>query len=98
MREVITSRAVWDRIEALECFLVDELKLSEEAALGRSLRMRKFIASLCNEADYPLCRFKQWQMLGYRCAVFEKSWVFAYEIVPEGVIVRDMSHTATLVE
>ena len=98
MREVTISDVVLERLEELEYFLIDELKLSEEAALKRSRRMRKFIASLANPADYPLCRFKKWQELGYRCAVFEKSWVFAYEIFDGGVIVRDMSHTDLLLK
>ena len=98
MRKVNISDAVVERLEELEFFLIDELKLSEEAALKRSQRMRKFIASLSNQSDYPLCRFKKWRELGYRCAVFEKSWIFAYEVFEGGVIVRDMSHTAILAE
>jgi len=98
MREVNISYEVLERLEELEHFLIDELKLSEKAALKRSSRMREFITSLSNQADYSLCRFKKWRELGYRCAVFEKSWVFAYEIFNEGVIVRDMSHTSILTE
>ena len=98
MREVTVSDEVWRKIKELEYFLIDELKLSEEAAYRRSDRMRAFVASLSMPADYALCRFKKWQELGYRCAMFEKSWVFAYEIFDDGVIVRDMSHTAMLVE
>ena len=97
MREVIISVAVEQRVEELERYLVDELKLSEEAALNRSRRMRMFIASLSNPADYALCRFKRWRMLGYRCAVFEK-WIFAYEVFDGGVIVQDMAYGATFVE
>ena len=78
--------------------MVIELKLSEEAAFQRIERMRQFIGSFGNMADYALCRFNKWRVLGYRCAVFEKRWVFAYEIINEGVIVRDLSHTATLTE
>ena len=98
MRKVIISGVVQQRIEELERYLVDELKLSEEAALRRSQRMRVFIASLSNPGDYALCRFKRWRTLGYRCVVFEKSWIFAYEIFDGGVIVRDMSHTSMLAE
>jgi hypothetical protein len=79
-------------------YLVDELKISEEVACKRVGRIRTFLASLSNPADYALCRFKKWRELSYRCAVFEKDWVFAYEIFDGGVIVRDMSHTALLVE
>jgi len=95
MRDVIISEVVQQMIDELEFYLVDELKLSEEAALNRSWRMRKFVASLSHPVDYALCRFKRWRALGYRCAVFE-SWVFAYEIVDGGVIVRDMAYGTTL--
>lgn len=98
MREVRISDSVRDRITDLETYLVDDLKLSEEAALRRSGQMRKFVRNLCNNVDYPLCRFKKWCVLGYRCAVFEKDWVFAYEVFEDGVIVRDMSHTSLLKE
>jgi len=30
--------------------------------------------------------------------VFEKNWIFAYEIYDGGVIVRDMAHATTLAE
>lgn len=96
MREVRVSGLVRDKIAELESYLINELKLSEEAALHRSARMRAFVHAFRNEADYPLCRFKKWKALGYRCAVFEKSWVFAYEIFEDGIIVRDLSHTSLL--
>ncbi len=42
-------------------------------------------------------RFLPWRDAGWRCTVFE-GWVFAYEVVPEGVIVRDMSHGSLLTD
>lgn len=96
MRKVLVSNLVDEKIESLEYYMLDVLKLSEEAALKRSQRMRTFIHELALPADYSLCRFKQWRSLGYRCAVFEKDWVFAYEIFSNGIIVRDMSHTTML--
>lgn len=98
MREVLIADTVLNRISELRIYLVEELKLSREAALNRTERMDDFLRSLGNAADYPLCRFRKWCSLGYRCAVFEKDWVFAYELFDEGVIVRDMSHTALLTE
>ncbi len=96
MREVLVSDAVLDKVADLRIYLVEQLKLSWEAAHKRTDRIDGFIIALGNEADYPLCRFKKWQVLGYRCAVFEKDWVFAYEVFEDGVIVRDMSHTSLL--
>jgi len=98
MREVIIPRSLWGKIENIRNYLIFELQLSEMAAEVRINRMEKFLANLSNPADYALCRFKKWRVLGCRCVVFEKSWIFAYEIFDGGVIVRDMAHTATLVE
>ena len=98
MREVRISGQVMNKIDELESFLKNELMLSKEAARKRSNRMRKFISSFSNEGNYPLCRFKKWRILGYRCAVFEKTWIFAYEVFDGGIIVQDMSNTALLFE
>ena len=97
MREVRISSIVRSKITELESYLINDLKLSETAALSRSNRMRDFVRSLSNNVDYPLCRFYKWRKLGYRCAILEKDWVFAYEIFEHGIIVRDMSHTSILV-
>ena len=98
MREVVISQTAQDKIDDLELFLKDVLKLSKEAAKRRCSRMDELFESLAGVADYPLCRFKKWCKLGYRCAVFEKDWVFAYETYEDGVIVRDMSHTSLLAD
>ena len=98
MHKVIISDNLWIKIGEIKHYLLYELKLSEVAAEARIQRMEDFVSSLSFPADYALCRFKKWRELGYRCAVFEKSWVFAYEIFDEGVIVRDMSHATMLIE
>jgi hypothetical protein len=96
MFKVFVADTVWAKIEDLENYLIDELKLSEVAALQRTDRMRQFLKSISPVLRYPICRFREWCNLGYRCAVFEKSWVFAYEEFDEGIIIRDMSNTALL--
>ena len=96
MRKVFIPNSLWYKIDEIKEYLIFELKLSEEAAENRINRMETFVYKLSNPVDYALCRFKKWRELGYRCAVFEKSWVFAYEIFENGVIVRDISHTAEL--
>jgi len=98
MRTVVISDTVQEKIANLRKYLLNELKLSREAAHARTNRMDVFLLSLGYPVDYPLCRFRRWQALGYRCAVFERSWIFAYEVFQDGIIVRDMSHTAILAE
>lgn len=96
MRKVVISEVVSGKIEELEHFLIDELQLSEPAALKRSGRLRNFVLKLRNDTvDYRLCRFKRWRTLGYRC-VQTGGWVFAYETFEDGIIVRDMAHGAAL--
>ena len=96
MSNIFVADTVWAKIANLENYLIYELQLSETAALQRTNRMRLFMKNISLIVRYPICRFKQWCELGYRCAVFEKSWVFAYEEFDNGIIVRDMSHTALL--
>jgi hypothetical protein len=98
MREIRISDAVMDEVSNLRIYLIEQLKLSRNAAQKRVDRIDGFLLSLANEVDYPLCRFKKWRIMGYRCVVFEKDWVFAYEIFEDGIIVRDMSHTSLLTE
>ena len=95
MRDVIISREVWNKIADLRSYLTVDLKLSEEAAMSRMDRMGDFLKAQGNPGD-SLCRFKKWRLLGYRCVVFEKQWVFAYEVVKQGIIIRDMSNGALL--
>lgn len=98
MRKVGISQNVEKQILNLRTFLLEEWKLSENAAYQRTARMNLFLKSLGGIADYPLCRFKKWRNLGYHCVVFEKNWVFAYEILEDGIIIQDMSHTNLLRE
>lgn len=98
MRKVIVSAQVTSQLSDLKNYLKNELKLSQQAALEHNNRFLEYINSLSAEVDHPLCRFKRWRRLGYRCAVFEKQWVLAYQIVQEGVIVRDLTNTALLIE
>jgi len=61
MRTVVVSDTVQEKIENLRNYLLNELKLSREAAKARTYRMDVFLLSLGYPADYPLCRFKKWQ-------------------------------------
>ncbi|GHV02159.1 hypothetical protein FACS1894159_10830 [Bacteroidia bacterium] len=102
MREVYTcvkyifQMRFWTNCQTLIRILRYDPKLSKDAARKRSDDMRKFVRSLEAEADYALCRFKRWRVLGYRCAAFDKMWVFAYEIFDQGIIIRDMDNVALL--
>lgn len=98
MREVIVSPTVLGKLSNLVSYLKDDIKLSEEAAQAYRGRFIEFIRTFSAEINHPLCRFKRWCKLGYRCAVFEKDWVLAYEVFDQGIIVQDMSNTSILKE
>ena len=66
MRKVRISEVVWDKIDDLADYMVDEFKLPEDAAMRRIDRLLDFLDRLSNPGDYALCRFKQWRALGYR--------------------------------
>lgn len=97
-RNIIVSALVLDKLAELVAYLKNDLQLSEEAALAYRDRFLEYIRSFGAEVDHPLCRFKKWCPLGYRCAVFEKHWVLAYERTERGIIVQDMANTALLQE
>ena len=94
MREVIVSPIVLGKVS----YLKDDIKLSEEAAQAYRGQFVQFIMTCSAEINHPLCQFKRWCKLGYRCAVFEKHWVLAYQILDEGIIIQDMCHTVILKE
>jgi len=98
MRKVRISNNVWKKFDELADYLSDEYKLSEYTVMKRIDKMLVFLLSLSAPADYALCRFKRWRTLGYRCVVFEKRWIFAYEDFEGGIIVQDMAHVAILSE
>jgi len=98
MCEIIIPERLWSKIGAIKSYLINELKLSEEAAISRINRMEDFVTSFGFSTAYPLCRFSKWRALGYRCAVFERDWIFAYEVFENGIIIRDLAHTATLIQ
>jgi hypothetical protein len=77
MRKVVVTKTVRKKIKSLRAYLLFELNLSKDAAHKRIDRMKIFLQSLsCEVANYPLCRFKKWRNLGYRCVVFEKKLDF----------------------
>ena len=96
MQKVSLSDSVFYKIRELKDYLLNVLKLSETGADVRINRIEKFLKSFDGIVNYPLCRYKRWRNLGYHCVTFE-SWVFAYEILEDGIIIQDMKHSATLI-
>ncbi len=97
MRKVIVSTRVQNGINDLKVFLTQEYRMSRKAANARIDRIYASLVAPGSPGDHALCRFRAWREAGYRCISFE-GWVFAYEVVPQGVIVRDMSHGKLLTD
>jgi plasmid stabilization system protein ParE len=98
MRKVIISRLVDEQLSEIERYLQHKLHFSKQAARRRSDKIRGSVLRLHNPVfDTALCRFRRWHVLGYRCISFD-GWVFAYEIVVDGVIVQDMAHSSVLAD
>ncbi len=91
MRKVLISGSVKSKITELNLFLTQEYRMSQSAANVRMERMLRFVNSLSAPVSHAPCRFRKWREAGYHCAPFE-GWVFAYEVFPDGIIIRDMSH------
>ncbi len=91
MRKVIVSETVMRKLADLDFYMQRELKFSKQAARKRIARIDSVLSSLSAPVRHALCRFRRWHEAGYSCIALE-GWVFAYEIFPDGVIIRDMAH------
>ena len=45
---------------------------------------------------YPLCRHRQYFKRMYRCAVFEKSYIFIYKIEKNRIVIYNITHVKRL--
>lgn len=96
LRHVVVAPQAYEKIAEITTYLRDELKFSEFAALRYESRFTSVIAGLAVPADYALCRFPRWKRLGYRCVAVDHQWIIAYQVLPEGIIVREIENAANL--
>jgi hypothetical protein len=98
MRKVVFSDAVNMRLFDLERYLQHELHFSKPAARRRSQHIRNYVFRLRNPMfNTARCRSRKWHALGYHCISFD-GWVFAYEYILDGVVVRDMMHSSLIAD
>jgi plasmid stabilization system protein ParE len=60
--------------------------------------INEFLQKLGNGFALAKCRRKKWREKGYRYAVFDRCWVFAYQIYDDRVIIHDMEYTANITD
>jgi plasmid stabilization system protein ParE len=93
--KVLMSRRALNSLKKLSDYISEEIKMPE-TALRYETKMRTFAKSL---GDFPLkhpeCRFKKLKSKAYRCATFDKKWIFIYS-VSDVVIIRDVKFGAII--
>jgi plasmid stabilization system protein ParE len=68
-----------------------------ETAQKYRRKLYEFGNSLVNFTNkYPLCRHTVYKSRNYRCAVFDKSWVFVYKLVKKRLIIYYVIHSSLL--
>lgn len=95
MKPVEISDTVMSRINELFIFIVNEYK-APETAHHRVEQIREFLQSLSGNFLLAKCRRKIWHQLGYRCAIFDHAWVFAYQVYDDKVIIHDMEYASNI--
>ncbi|MCB0506894.1 MAG: type II toxin-antitoxin system RelE/ParE family toxin [Chitinophagales bacterium] len=88
--QVLFSKKAQNTIQSLYVFLTDEIKMPI-TALRYSKKMESFGKSLANNPyAYKICTQEKWNKRNYRCATFNKTWTFVYEVKNEKIIIRDL--------
>ena len=95
MKPVQISNAVILRLDELYQYIVDEYKMPDTAH-KRIEDIHEFLQSLGGCYVLSKCRHKKWSRLGYRCAVFDHVWIFAYQVYDDRIIIHDMEHAANI--
>lgn len=88
---VIISRKAYNKISSLHKFIIDEIKMP----LTANRYTEKIIAFGFSLADVPLgykiCTRPKWKSKNYRCATFDKKWIFVYEVKDNQIIIRELA-------
>ena len=97
MKPVEIADKVLERIDELFNHIVNEFKAP--ATAHRYIQeIYEFLEKLGSCFVLAKCRLKKWSEKGYRCAVFDHCWVFAYQIYDDRVIIHDMEYAANITD
>ena len=91
MQPVEIASNVLERIDELFRFIVNEYK-APATAHKYIEEINEFLLKLGGCFALAKCRRKKWREKGYRCAVFNHCWIFAYQIYDDRVIIHDMEY------
>lgn len=79
-------------ITQLVKYVVAEIQMPE-TGMQYGRRMVAFANSLAhNWPAYKTCRYRIWESMGLKCAVFDKKYVFAFKVIGENVVIFYIKH------
>lgn len=88
--EVVFSKNVQSKINVLFLYITEEIKMPL-TAFRYTKKMETFARSLAkNPLGYKICKQQNWFSKNYRCAIFNKTWAFVYEVKTKQIIIRDL--------
>ena len=68
-----------------------------ETAEKYQQELYEFGNSLVSYPDkYSICRYKRYNIRKYRCAVFDRTWIFVYKVIKDRIFVIHVVHTSIL--
>jgi len=97
MKPVEVADNVIKRMDELFNHIVDEYQMPCTAH-NYIDEMNEFLRKLGGCFTLAECRRKIWYEKGYRCAVFNHCWIFAYQIYDDRVIIHDMEFAPNIVD
>jgi len=97
MKPVEVSDNVMIRINELFNHIVDKYK-APDTAHRYIEEIHEFLRKLGGCFALAVCRRKKWREKGYRCAVFNHCWIFAYQIYDDRVIIHDMEYAPNITD
>ena len=97
IKPVEISDYVIERMNELFNHIVNEYK-APETAHRYIEEIHEFLRKLGGSFALAICRRKKWREKGYRCAVFKRCWIFAYQIYDDRVIIHDMEYAPNITD
>lgn len=87
---VVLTRKALNNLKKLTSYIVSEIKMPQ-TGYRYGKKMRLFAKAIgTNPNAWPICNSKKYSTHNYRCAIFDKKWVFVYSITPKHVVIRDV--------
>ena len=88
--QVLFSKKAYKSILSLEKYLTEEIQMPL-TAYRYSNKMEIFAKSLAkNPIGYKICSRPKWNLNNYRCATFDKKWIFVFEVLQDKIIIREL--------